>query len=405
MFCGIDWSDTHHDVAIVDNEGGVVALERVGNDVAGFTRLTELLAEADQCAQTPAPVAIETTKGLFVAALVASGRTVYPINPLATSRYRDRHRSTRGKSDAADALVLANILRTDSHAHHRLPDNSELVLSLRVLTRAHQDAVGDRVRMTNRIRAVLKQFFPAALEAFERGGKQRLDSPACRTILADSPDPASASNLSVRRLRSLLRQAGRTRRIEAEAMKLKDLLHSEQLRQPKPVEVAMGKQLRCLVGHLNAICAAVEELADAIEVTLFEHQDTPILLSFPGAGTLTSARLLAEIGDDQNRFVDGRALKAYVGAAPITRSSGKSHWVGARKSKNNRLASTGYIWAMAAIRHDPAARAHYQQRRDHGDYHIAALRNLFNKLTGKLYHCLQTGQHYDPTIAFPTGTT
>lgn len=404
MFCGIDWSDDHHDVAVVDTDGVVIASARLGDDLAGFTQLCELLASAGERPDDPIPVAIETTKGLFVAALLASQRPVYPINPLATSRYRDRHRSSRAKSDTGDAEVLANILRTDLHAHRPMPADSELVRSLRVLTRAQQDAVGDRMRMTNRIRAVLKQYFPAAIAAFERGGKHRLDSPACRVILAATPTPAAASRLSLSQLRALLRRSGRSRGIDAEAAKLKELLRIEHLRQPDPIEKAMGTQLEGLVAQLDAICSTVDELTAAVETMVLEHHHAPILMSFPGAGALISARLLAEIGDDPNRFEDARALKAYVGAAPVTRSSGKTHWVGARRAKNDRLAATGYVWALAAVRHDPAARAHYQRRRSHGDYHVAALRNLFNKLTGKLHHCLATGQTYDPAIAFPTAT-
>ena len=139
-----------------------------------------LLADCGESPATLTPVAIETSGGLFVAALVASGRAVYAINPLATSRYRDRHRSSRAKSDAADAIVLANVLRTDIAQHRPLPDNSDELLALRVLTRAQQDAVWDRIRLTNRIRALLKQYFPAAIGAFDRGGRHRLDSAAAR---------------------------------------------------------------------------------------------------------------------------------------------------------------------------------------------------------------------------------
>jgi transposase len=103
-----------------------VVTERIGNDLVGFARFVELLADAGETADDLVPVAIETSKGLLVAALAASGRTVYPINPLSTSRYRDRHRTTRAKSDTSDAVVLANILRTDRHAHRPLPDDSEL---------------------------------------------------------------------------------------------------------------------------------------------------------------------------------------------------------------------------------------------------------------------------------------
>lgn len=403
VFCGIDWSDDHHDVAVVDADGRVLVIERIGNDIEGFARLIEILAESGET-DAEVPVAIETTKGLLVAALVASGRSVYPINPLSTSRYRDRHRTTRAKSDTSDAVVLANILRTDRHAHRPMPADSELVRALRVLTRAQQDAVGDRMRMTNRLRAVLKQYFPAAILAFDRGGKHRLDSAACRTILAAAPTPATAGRLTLSQLKALLRRAGRTRGIDAEAATLRELLRVDHLRQLGSVEDAMGVQLQGLISQLDAICGAVDELTVHVETMFAEHDQARVFASFPGAGALTGARLLAEIGDDPTRFVDGRALKAYVGASPITRASGKSQWVGARRSKNDRLAATGYVWAFAAIRHDPAARAHYQRRRDLGDHHVAALRNLFNKLIGKLYHCVTNGQIYDPAIAFPQFT-
>jgi transposase len=113
LTCGIDWADDHHDVAVVDAGGTVVAERRITNDPHGFAELVELLAACGEDPGDLVPVAIESSKGLFVAALVASGRQVFPINPLATSRYRDRHRSSRAKSDSVDAIVSANILRTD----------------------------------------------------------------------------------------------------------------------------------------------------------------------------------------------------------------------------------------------------------------------------------------------------
>lgn len=401
LSCGIDWADDHHDIAIVDHDGVVIAEARVANDAGGLAELWALLQSAGETTEQLTPVAIETSKGLFVAALVASGRAVYSINPLATSRYRDRHRASRAKSDAVDAIVLANILRTDAHAHRPLPANSEGVRALQVLTRAQQDAVWDRVQLTNRIRALLKQYFPAALDAFERGGKHRLDSPACRVILATATTPSAAAKLSSSRLATLLRRAGRSRGIETEAATLQSLLRAEHLRQPQSIEDAMGRQLSALIGQLDATCRSVDELTMAAEGAFAEHERAAIIASFPGVGALTGARLLAEIGDDPERFEDARALKAYAGAAPITRASGKANWVGARRAKNDRIAATGYVWALAAVRHDPAWRAHYQRRRAAGERHTAALRNVFNKLIGKLHHCLATGQLYDSDLAIP----
>ena len=113
MFCGIDWAEDHHDVALVDADGKLVAKRRIGDNAAGFATLLQLLAAAGDSSEQPIPVAIETSRGLLVACLRATGRDVFAINPMAVSRYRDRHSVARKKSDAGDALVLAHILRTD----------------------------------------------------------------------------------------------------------------------------------------------------------------------------------------------------------------------------------------------------------------------------------------------------
>jgi transposase len=260
--CGIDWAQEHHDVALVDENGVVVASARVNDDAEGLSQVLALLAKHDPSGAN-LPVAIETSQGLLVTGLRAAGRQVFVINPLAVSRYRDRYRSSRSKSDAFDAMVLANILRTDAAAHRPLPQDSELLQSLRVLTRAQQDAAWDLVTITNRIRTVLRMFFPAALAAFERGGRHRLDSPAARVILSAAPTPAAAAVLTVPELASLLRTAGRQRGIAAEAEKLHTHFASEQMRQPAGVEEAMGLQVQGLVRQLEAICRTLEQLSTA----------------------------------------------------------------------------------------------------------------------------------------------
>jgi transposase len=364
----------------------------------------ELLAAHDP-AEGPLEVAIETSKGLLVAGLRAAGRVVFAINPLAVSRYRDRYRSSRGKSDAFDAMVLANILRTDRDAHRPLPADSIEVQALRALTRAQQDAVEDRTALTNRVRALLKEFFPAALAAFERGGKHRLDSSSARTILGVAPTPTEARVLSPRRLAALLRQAGRQRGIEAEAERLRELLRGEHMRQPAAVEQALGVQLRGLIGQLDALAATLTELETHIEQAFAAHRQAPVVASFPGLGAVLGARVLAEIGDDPTRFADGRALKAFAGAAPVTRASGRSTFIHARRAKNDRLAAAGYVWALAAVRHDPDWEQRYRARRAAGDRHVTALRKLFNTMLGELHHCLTTEQIYDPRQAAVNLTT
>ena len=401
VFCGIDWAEKHHDVAIVDDRGQLVAKRRIGDNAAGLRSLLEMLAEHGDAAENLIPVAIETSRGLLVACLRATGRHVYAINPLAVSRYRERHTVARAKSDHADAVVLANILRTDAAHHRPLPSDTELVRAIAVLARSGQDAAWRRQQLTNQIRSVLREYFPAASEAF-KDTKSGLASAEARVILAAAPTPALAAKLTKTRLRRLLIAAGRQRNIDVWVDRLHDLFAAEQLRQPPRIEAAFGEQARALIMQLDAACRAVEHLAQATEAAFTEHPDAEILTSFPGVGILTGARMLAEIGDDRSRFSDARGLRAYAGSAPVTRASGKSIAVMQRRVKNQRLAAVGYVWAFAALTASPPARALYDRRRAIGDGHAAALRNMFNRFVSQLRHCLATGQKFDPERAFPT---
>ncbi|UQA32334.1 IS110 family transposase [Streptomyces cavourensis] len=400
IFCGIDWAEGHHDIALVDQDGTQVAKLRISDDSAGFHALMELLTQHGDSAADPVPVAIETPRGLLVAALRATGRQIYAINPLAAARYRDRASVSRAKSDAADARVLANILRTDRHAHRPLPDDSETVQAVAVLARAHQDAIWDRQQMINRLRSHLREYYPAALTAFHGAGKPGLDSPRARVILTAAPTPADAARLTRSQLRALLKRGERPRcGIEAEVERLRTIFRAESLQQLPQVERALGQQAVALIRQVDAACVSVAQLAVATEETFLVHRDAEIITSFPGLSVLSGARVLAEIGDDRERFTNARAMKAYAGAAPVTRASGRSHVVVARTVKNQRLASAGHMWAFAALR-TQAPRAHYDRRRAGGERHTAALRNLFNKLLGCLYHCLQNRMTYDPERAF-----
>jgi hypothetical protein len=390
----------HHDIALVGRDGQLLARRRISDDAAGLAALLDLLAGHGDTAADLIPVAIETPRGLLVACLRATGRKVYPINPMAVARYRDRHSVAGKKSDHGDSFVLANVLRTDMHAHRPLPADTELAQAIAVLARAQQDAVWDRTTAHNRLRSHLREYYPAFLAAFAaaKGGIMR---PEARTILAAAPTPADTAKLTVAQLRALLRKAGRRRGIDAEAARLRETFHAEQMRQLPLVEHAMGRQTLALLGQLNAACTAAGDLELAVTESFNLHPDAGIITSFPGLGALTGARVLAEIGDDRSRFQDAKGLKAYAGAAPITRASGKTRSVTHRRIKNNRLAAAGYTWAFSALTASPGARAHYDRRKDAGDRHAAAQRNLFGRLLGCLWHCLTTRQHYDENIAFP----
>jgi transposase len=403
IYCGIDWAEDHHDIALVDDDGKLLARRRISDDAAGLAALLGLLAEHGDTAADPIPAAIETPRGLLVAALRATGRKVYPVNPMAVARYRDRHSVSGGKSDPGDAVVLASILRTDLHIHRPLPQDSELAQAIAVLARAQQDAVWDRTQAHNKLRSHLREYFPGFLHAFT-SRQDGIMRPEARLILATAPTPGTAAQLTLDQLRTLLEQAGRQRGINAEAARLHDAFELPHLRQLPLVEDAMGKQTQALLRQLDAACTSADDLEQAATQSFNQHPDAEIITSFPGLGALTGARVLAEIGDDRSRFQDAKGLKAYAGAAPITRASGKKRSVTHRRIKNNRLSAAGYLWAFSALTASPGARAHYDRRKDDGDRHAAAQRNLFGRLLGCLWHCLTTGQHYDENTAFPART-
>ncbi len=166
VYCGIDWAEEHHDIALVGRDGQLLARRRISDDAAGLAALADLLAGHGDTPQDPVPVAIETPRGLLVACLRATGRQVYPVNPMAVARYRDRHSIAGRKSDHGDAVVLANVLRTDRHAHRPLPADTELAQAIAVLARAQQDAVWDRTTAHHRLRSHLREYYPAFLAAF-----------------------------------------------------------------------------------------------------------------------------------------------------------------------------------------------------------------------------------------------
>ncbi|WP_328863471.1 IS110 family transposase [Streptomyces sp. NBC_00306] len=399
VFCGIDWAERHHDVALVDEAGTLLAQARITDDLAGYHKLLDLLAEHGDSPDDPIPVAIETSHGLLVASLRTGSRRVFAINPLAAARYRDRHGVSRKKSDPGDALVLANILRTDMHAHRPLPADTELVQAITVLARAQQDAVWTRQQVANQVRSLLREYYPAALLAFQskQGGLTRADA---RVILTLAPTPAKAAKLTLAQLRAALKRSGRLRGCDAEAERLRDVFRAECARQLPSVEDAFGHQLLALLKQLDATCQAADDLAEAATAAFHQHADSEILLSFPGLGPMLGARVLAELGDDRARFADARALKSYAGSAPITRASGKKRFVGRRFVKNNRLINAGFLWAFAALTASPGANAHYRRRREHGDWHAAAQRHLLNRFLGQLHHCLKTRQQFDEQHAF-----
>lgn len=285
VFCGVDWAEGDHDIALVDGEGKLVAKRRIKETPGGFAEFIAMMAEAGDCAEEPIPVAIETPRGLLVAALRATGRPIYPINPLAVARYRERTSLSGKKSDHVDAMALANILRTDAHLHRQLPIDTDLARSITVLARAHQDAVWRRTKLVQELRARLRCRLGDV--------HHQLASSDARAVLAIVPRPAEAHRVSTARVEAALRRGGRQRGIPARAAAIVAALRVGLLRQDGLVEQAMRVETLALLEMLNAVCRSIQQVAAAVTEAFLQHADYTIITSFSGLADISGAIVLA----------------------------------------------------------------------------------------------------------------
>jgi transposase len=396
IFVGIDWSETHHDVCVMDTQGKVLGKGRVPDGVRGVAQLHEMVAaHAEDPSQVA--VAIEIDRGLLVGALVAAGYAVHAVNPLSVDRYRDRHRVSGAKSDPGDARVLADLIRTDRHLHREVAGDTEQVEGVKVLARAHQSLIWSRQRQLNQLRNALREFYPAALEAFGTD----LASADALVVLGVAPSPATGRSLSLARIATALRKGGRERRVSERAEEIRSALRSSQLEAPAVLARAYREVVRSTVSIVAEMTSQIEVLARELEASFEEHPDAEILRSLPGLGSVLGARVLAEFGDDPTRYADPKARKNYAGTSPITKASGRSSVALARYARNRRLADALDMWAFCSLNSSEGARRHYDVHRASGNTHHQALRSLANRWVGILHGCLRHRELYSEGVAWP----
>ncbi len=396
LFVGDDWAEDHHDVELMDAAGRVLARARLPEGVVGMARLHELtgrhLGEDSEDAEVV--IGIETDRGPWVAALVAAGYRVFPVNPLQASRYRERHGVSGAKSDGADAHMLADMVRTGSHQLRPAAGDSAGADGIKVLARTHKTLIWDRTRHIQRLRHQLREYFPAALVAFED-----LAAPDALELLGKAPDPARAAKLTRAQISAALKRA-RRRSIQGKTTAILAALRGPQLGQPPAVTAAYAATARSLIALITALNEQVKALQGQVEAHFGQHPDAEIYLSQPGMGAILGARVLGEFGDDPTRYADGKARRNYAATSPLTRASGKKKIVAARFIHNDRLIDALMAQAFAALNASPGARGYYDALRARGIEHNDALRRLANRLVGILHGCLKTRTPYDEATAW-----
>ncbi|MGB3684424.1 MAG: IS110 family transposase [Ornithinimicrobium sp.] len=394
IYIGDDWAEEHHDVHIMDSEGAKLAARRLPEGIEGVGRLHALIGAHTQNPEQVL-IGIETDRGLWVSALVAAGYQVYAVNPMAAARYRDRHHVGGSKSDAGDAKMLAELVRTDAHNHRRVAGDTALAEGVKVLARSHQSLVWSRTRETNRLRNSLREFYPGALATFED-----LDSPDALAVLGRAPDPARGARLSLSQIKNALRTGGRRRYLETTAERVQAGLRAEQLTAPPQVVSAYAASTTAAIGVIAALNTQITNLATELESHFEQHPDAAIYRSLPGIGVVLGARVLGEFGDDPERYANAKSRKNYAGTSPLTIASGKKRAVLARHARNKRLYDAIDQWAFCSLSTSPGARAYYDERRAHDDTHHQALRALGNRWVGILHGCLKTHTPYNETTAW-----
>jgi transposase len=384
-FVGLDWASDHHDVVIVDRLGGIVEDFRIDDTADGWKTLSEKLKH-----YTSPPVAIETSSGATVERLLEAGYAVYPVNPKAARRYRERKIPSGTKTDQIDAWSLAEALRLDGHGWRRLAPDDPLTLELRLLCRDEIALIEQRTRLVCQLRSALGEYYPVALEAFNDWTLR-----STWTFIETFPTPAELVSAGKRKWEKFLhahklyRPATYQKRLELFAQATAFCGSQATTNAKSMLAVAIAAQLRVLQLHLD-------KFREKIEKVFAEHPDHNVFGSLPGAGRKIAPRLLAELGDDRERFDSAESLQCYAGTAPVSYQSGKVHKVRIRRACQKVLRSTVHHWSDLSRKVCPWAQAYYEKKKQEGKSHACALRCLGQRWLKIVWKMWQEKTPYDP---------
>lgn len=387
VFAGLDWASRTHAVCVIDERGGVCKQWEVTHDADGLRDLLRALR-----ALHVTRIAIERPSGLVVDALLEAGFEVVPIHPNAVKASRPRYRSHGGKSDASDAYLLADLLRTDGHRFKPLAAQSDQIRALRALVRGRDDLVATRVQLANQLRALLQSYWAGAAEVFAD-----VDSPIALAFIQRYPTPEAASRLGPKRMAAFCAQHAYCGRRSAE-----ELL--QRLRQAPSITVgelemdAKGELACCLATTLAKIVDQIRQLSGRIEHHVAASDDGRILMSFPRAGRICAAQILAELGSVRERFDSDEQLAAETGVAPVTYASGKHKAVAFRWACNHRLRRALTTLADNSRHASAWAAAVYAKARGRGCDHPHAIRILARAWLRVIWRAWIERKPYDPAL-------
>ena len=387
-YAGFDWSKDRHQIAVVDPAGQLRLELSFADTAAGWAELRAKLQAFPQVG-----AAIETRCGPAVERLLDAGLRVYPLNPKAAQRYRDRKAPSGGKSDRLDARSFADALRTDGHGWRRLPPQDALTQEWRLLCRDEIGLIEQRTALVNRLQEALHEYYPTALQAFDDW-----TAPGAWAFVVAFPTPQELARAGKRKWEKFL-HTHKLYRPQTAGPRLDLFAHAREFVSPSPavtrtksfLAVALAKQLRLLENQLN-------EYRQRIARLFADHPDHDVFGSLPGAGGKLAPRLLAELGSNRAEFDRPQALQCYAGTAPVRFQSGKVQRVHLRHACNHWLRATVHLWADQSRKWCAWAQAYYRQKKAQGMAHAAALRGLGQRWLKILWRLWQDGAPYDEAL-------
>jgi len=383
-FAGLDWASQVHAVCVIDARGSVVVDFEVNHDAAGFTELCRRLKAAHVTA-----IAIERPSGLVVDALLEAGFQVVPIHPNVVKATRPRYRSHGGKSDASDAYLLADLLRTDGHRFKPLTPECDEIRALRALVRGRDDLLATRVQLANQLRSLLESFWPGAAEVFAD-----IDSPIGLAFIQRYPTPEAASRLGPKRMACFCAQHAYSGRRTPE--ELLERLHQAPAVALGEMEMeGKGELALSMALVLARVVEQIRLLTSRIEHAVQASDDGRILMSFPRAGKICAAQILSELGSVRERFDDVERLAAEAGVTPVTYESGKTKAVAFRWACNHRLRAALTCLADNSRHASAWAAAVYEKARGRGCDHPHAIRILARAWLRVIWRAWRDRQPYD----------
>jgi len=387
VYVGIDWADDHHDVYVTNDTATALDSFKIAHSREGMEKLISRVAKCCTTDRESVLVAVESHQGLLIYALLEAGYLVYPINPKAMDRYRDRYRMSSSKSDPKDAMVLANILRTDLHLYKLLPRETVDDARLRQLTRAHKSLVQQRVKLLNQLTSQFKSYYPVALRLFSR-----LDHKITLAFLERFPTPEKATAASLEELRGFFREQSYSH--QGRVNSIYESLQQPSLRAPIELEEIHQAIVLSLVAVLRSLVVEIEKLAGKINEEFKHNQAYEVFSSLP-TGELTAARINGELGSDGARYPSREYLQTAAGTAPVTRRSGKTLVVFFRWQCNKHLRAALQDLARDSVKRCPWAREYFAGQMKLGHKPSRAYRALANRWAAIIWKMLQTGQRFD----------